>query len=237
MIFKDVLLSGMLICVGIFTYGNVQANMLVYPMSADINGQNEEATSLSVYSKSEHIQYIRTRVMCIEHPGTPQEKEVPVEDNTEKGIIVSPDKFALAAGTKKTIRVISTQAPEKEEAWRIYFEAVPELDDEQKTANKRNSSVSVNLIWGVLLRLSPADPHPSLITDGHHILNTGNTRLSVDRIGNCDTTCRWQNINKSIYPGGSFDIPAGIKSNAFRVEYHSGANLPVISTDLTVAGK
>lgn len=101
MIFKDVLLSGMLLCVGIFTYGNVQANMLVYPMSADINGQNEEATSLSVYSKSEHIQYIRTRVMCIEHLCTPQEKEVPVEDNTEKGIIVSPDKFALAAGTKK----------------------------------------------------------------------------------------------------------------------------------------
>lgn len=237
MIFKDVILSGLFLCVGIFAYSNAQANMIVYPMSADINSNNEEATSLFVYSKSEQVQYIRTRIMYIEHPGTPQEREVPAGDDTEKGLIISPDKFALPPGTKKTIRVISTQAPEKEEAWRIYFEAVPELDDGPQTNGKRNSSVNVNLIWGVLLRVSPAVPQPSLITDGHHLLNTGNTRLSVIRAGNCDTTCHWQKINKSIYPGGSFDIPAGIKSNAFRVEYHSGANSPVISSDLKITGK
>ncbi|MFT7971868.1 fimbrial protein, partial [Salmonella enterica subsp. enterica serovar Enteritidis] len=33
------------------------------------------------------------------------------------------------------------------------------------------------------------------------------------------------------------DIPAGIKSNAFRVEYRTCANSPVISSDLTAAGK
>ncbi|EHQ7182392.1 fimbrial protein, partial [Salmonella enterica subsp. enterica serovar Poona] len=116
-------------------------------------------------------------------------------------------------------------------------EAVPELEDDPQAGGKQNSSVSVNLVWGVLLRVSPSDPRPALVTNGHHLLNTGNTRLSLIRAGNCDTTCHWQNIDKSIYPGGSADIPAGIKSNAFRVEYRTGANSPVISADLTAAGK
>ncbi len=41
--------------------------MLVYPMAAEINSSREEATSLFVYSKSDHVQYIRTRIMRIEH--------------------------------------------------------------------------------------------------------------------------------------------------------------------------
>lgn len=51
--------------------------MLVYPMAAEINSSREEATSLFVYSKSDHVQYIRTRIMRIEHPGMPQEKQDP----------------------------------------------------------------------------------------------------------------------------------------------------------------
>lgn len=90
--------------------------MLVYPMAAEINSSREEATSLFVYSKSDHVQYIRTRIMRIEHPGMPQEKEVPAGNDIETGLVVSPEKFALSPGTKKTIRVISTQAPEREEA-------------------------------------------------------------------------------------------------------------------------
>lgn len=234
--FKDTL-PGVFLCVAMFACGHARANMLVYPMAAEINSSREEATSLFVYSKSDHVQYIRTRIMRIEHPGMPQEKEVPAGNGIETGLVVSPEKFALSPGTKKTIRVISTQAPEREEAWRVYFEAVPELEDDPQAGGKQNSSVSVNLVWGVLLRVSPSDPRPALVTDGHHLLNTGNTRLSLIRAGNCDTTCHWQNIDKSIYPGGSADIPAGIKSNAFRVEYRTGANSPVISADLTAAGK
>ncbi len=209
--------------------------MLVYPMAAEINSSREEATSLFVYSKSDHVQYIRTRIMRIEHPGMPQEKEVPAGNDIETGLVVSRRNL-LFPGNKKTIRVISTQAPEREEAWRVYFEAVPELEDDPQAGGKQNSSVSVNLVWGVAACFS-VRPRPALVTNGHHLLNTGNTRLSLIRAGNCDTTCHWQNIDKSIYPGGSADIPAGIKSNAFRVEYRTGANSPVISADLTAAGK
>ncbi len=63
--------------------------MLVYPMAAEINSSREEATSLFVYSKSDHVQYIRTRIMRIEHPGMPQEKEVPAGNDIETGLVVS----------------------------------------------------------------------------------------------------------------------------------------------------
>ncbi|EOI7565935.1 fimbria/pilus periplasmic chaperone [Salmonella enterica subsp. enterica serovar Montevideo] len=145
--FKDTL-PGVFLCVAMFACGHARANMLVYPMAAEINSSREEATSLFVYSKSDHVQYIRTRIMRIEHPGMPQEKEVPAGNDIETGLVVSPEKFALSPGTKKTIRVISTQAPEREEAWRVYFEAVPELEDDPQAGGKQNSSVSVNLVWG-----------------------------------------------------------------------------------------
>lgn len=182
--FKDTL-PGVFLCVAMFACGHARANMLVYPMAAEINSSREEATSLFVYSKSDHVQYIRTRIMRIEHPGMPQEKEVPTGNDIETGLVVSPEKFALSPGTKKTIRVISTQAPEREEAWRVYFEAVPELEDDPQADGKQNSSVSVNLVWGVLLRVSPSDPRPALVTDGHHLLNTGNISSSSDPVLGC----------------------------------------------------
>ncbi|UQQ17494.1 hypothetical protein MYA98_22460 [Salmonella sp. WGH-01] len=132
--------------------------MLVYPMAAEINSSREEATSLFVYSKSDHVQYIRTRIMRIEHPGMPQEKEVPAGNDIETGLVVSRRNL-LFPREQKTIRVISTQAPEREEARRVYFEAVPELEDDPQAGGKQNSSVSVNLVWGcccVFLRQTPA---------------------------------------------------------------------------------
>lgn len=78
-------------------------NMLVYPMAAEINSSREEATSLFVYSKSDHVQYIRTRIMRIEHPGMPQEKEVPAGNDIETGLVVSPEKFALSREQKQYV--------------------------------------------------------------------------------------------------------------------------------------
>lgn len=98
--FKDTL-PGVFLCVAMFACGHARANMLVYPMAAEINSSPEEATSLFVYSKSDHVQYIRTRIMRIEHPGMPQEKEVPAGNDIETGLVVSPEKFALSPGTKK----------------------------------------------------------------------------------------------------------------------------------------
>lgn len=98
--FKDTL-PGVFLCVAMFACGHARANMLVYPMAAEINSSREEATSLFVYSKSDHVQYIRTRIMRIEHPGMPQEKEVPAGNDIETGLVVSPEKFALSPGTKK----------------------------------------------------------------------------------------------------------------------------------------
>ncbi|KJT89037.1 putative fimbrial protein TcfA [Salmonella enterica subsp. enterica serovar Heidelberg str. 76-0300] len=97
--FKDTL-PGVFLCVAMFACGHARANMLVYPMAAEINSSREEATSLFVYSKSDHVQYIRTRIMRIEHPGMPQEKEVPAGNDIETGLVVSPEKFALSPGTK-----------------------------------------------------------------------------------------------------------------------------------------
>lgn len=233
---NSLFLAGLVACSVLLHGHNARASLLVTPMAADINSEQDAATSLHVYSRSADIQYVRTRVVHILHPGMPDEKEVQAGD-ADTGLVVSPDKFALPAGVQRTVRVISTQAPEKAEAWRVYFEAVPAPYDTPENNSPHASSVSVNLIWGVLLRLSPADPQPAiaLSADGHHLLNTGNTRLVITRAGVCQPGCQWQAINKSLYPDGSLSLPSGIGGGSVRVKYHTGTDTPEISADLVSA--
>lgn len=73
--------------------------------------------------------------------------------------------------------------------------------------------------------------------NGYYLLNMGNIWFFFIWVGNCDIICYWQNIDKSIYSGGSVDILVGIKSNVFCVEYCMGVNLLVIFVDLIVVGK
>ncbi len=115
-------------------------------MAAEINSSREEATSLFVYSKSDHVQYIRTRIMRIEHPGMPQEKEVPAGNDIETGLVVSRRNLPFPGNKNNTCYQYSGTG--KRGSWRVYFEAVPELEDDPQAGGKQNSSVSVNLVWG-----------------------------------------------------------------------------------------
>lgn len=208
-----------------------RANMTVYPMSAMIDETRQEATTLQVISKSEATQYVRVTVKRISRPATPYEtEETPVGD---PGIVVSPDKFALSAGVTRTVRIISLRTPEKEEAWRVYFEPVPTLDDGAEQP-KETTRVNVNLVWGVLVRLMPAEQRPELLrsSDGSKLINKGNLRYGVLRVAQCanEDNCNWKKVDTSVYPGEELALPSGITPAALRVEYRLGASAPTTAT-------
>lgn len=213
---------------------DVLANMTVYPMSSVIDNREQEATTLQVLSKSEHTQYVRTIVKRISRPATAYEAEQ--DPQGDPGIVVSPEKFVLPAGVTRTVRLISLNAPEKEEAWRVYFEAVPSLDEPDPDEKQDKTNVRVNLIWGVLVRLMPAVAQPQLArsSDGKELINTGNLRYGVLRVaqctGNSDDSCRWQSVDKSVYPGESLALPGGITSGAVKIEYRLGKSAPATTT-------
>lgn len=204
-----------------------QANLTVYPITKDI-GVGQEATTLQVFSKSPQTQYVRVSVRRILNPATPQEKET--APGSQQGLVASPEMFVLPAGATRTVRLISLVSPQEEEAWRVYFEPVASPDDELKDG-AQNVQVNVNLVWGVLIRLLPGVARPQLArsADGTQLLNRGNVRLGIMRVGRCTPACRWQQIDRSIYPGGTYSLPAGMTGGAVRVEYRTGTAAPVMA--------
>ncbi|STD19034.1 Alpha-fimbriae chaperone protein [Enterobacter asburiae] len=72
------------------------ANMSVYPM--ELNMDKSGTAQIKVASKTDDIQFIRVRQKKILNPGTAQEKEIDVASWKEGGVVVTPEKFALAAG-------------------------------------------------------------------------------------------------------------------------------------------
>lgn len=181
-----------------------QSNMTVYPMAVSINSQGEG--NVRVISKSNEVQYIKATVFRIDNPSTPQENEVEIKSGDANHLVVMPPKFALPAGSSKTVRFVAMEPEQKEKNYRVKFEAVPSIDD--ATTNKKDLAMqlTVNLIWGIVVSVPPQQPVAKLdISADKNLINNGNQRLKILTIDYCKNNgsvkCRTQTVNKNIFPG------------------------------------
>lgn len=182
------------------------ANMSVYPM--EINVDASGAGQIKVSSKSDDIQFIRIKKKKIINPGTPQEKEIDVTSINEGALVVTPEKFALAAGSMRVVRLVSLMPEKKETAWRVYFEGVNQPDDPAEEnglpAGNAQAKVGVNIIWGALVHLAPesASVALSINTAKGTVFNSGTLRVPLKEIGICnaDSKCKWVEEHATVYP-------------------------------------
>ena len=185
--------------------GMTMANMSVYPM--ELNVDSSGVAQIKVASKSDDIQFVRVRQKKILNPGTPQEKEVDVASWKEGGVVVTPAKFALAAGAMRVVRLVSLTAPTKESTWRVYFEGVKQPDSIFPSPSDKpaaTAKLGVNVIWGALVHLAPEKGVVSLQFDPVQgtLKNNGTVRVPLKEIGICqaDEKCRWIKEDATIYP-------------------------------------
>ncbi|WP_429622361.1 fimbria/pilus periplasmic chaperone [Stenotrophomonas sp. AN71] len=227
-------------CATLLAAGSASANMSVYPMSVDIGAQGEAASTIQVYSKSEETQFVKVSVKRVLQPGTAQEHEEEVNNWEGIGLVVSPPKFALPAGGSRAVRIVGMAAPKSEEVYRVYFEQVPLPSGEAEaegTQSAAKTKLSVNLIWGVLVRMVPADPQVALERSGPSRLhNAGNIRLGLLKVGRCtgsdDASCQWQTLEKNIYPGMDLEVPGTPSGSLLRVKYQVDSTPDIQSKDL-----
>lgn len=186
------------------------ANMSVYPMAVDMNDQGEG--SVRVISRTDDIQYIKTTILSISGRSTPQEKETEIKTGDPTSIVVMPPKFALPAGASKMVRIVAMEPVQEETTYRVKFEAVPQLDDplEGTGAKTTTSQLTINLIWGVLVSVPPANPQLKMsLNSSSGIMNDGNQRFKILKVGLCkksqtEKDCAWQDVDKNIYPHSSY---------------------------------
>lgn len=181
------------------------ANMNVYPMEVNVNASG--SAQITVTSKSDDIQFIRVKQKKILNPGTSQEREIDFPAWQEGGVVVTPEKFALAAGAVRVVRLVSLTPPSKESTWRVYFEGVRQPDSIIPGTQDHSSGIAklgVNVIWGALVHLAPEKEKISLRFDPLHMTlkNEGTLRVPLKEIAVCDAKeiCRWFKEDATIYP-------------------------------------
>jgi hypothetical protein len=186
-----------------------QANLSVHPMRLPV--QDGRAGQIRVYSQTGKVQYVQTRVLRLEQPGTPDEAEVALAPGNQDGVVVTPARFVLASGGNRLVRVIPLQSVTQETAYRVYVEGVPPPHDEhaEGEGDASTANVGVSLVWGALVHVIPAQPLPDMRIDGADLHNIGNVRLGVTAIKACTAAnqCTEHSVERSLYPGARMPLP------------------------------
>lgn len=125
MVAKINLLSRLTPLLFVFAPFLAQSNMTVYPMAVSINNQGEG--NVRVISKSNEVQYIKATVFRIDNPSTPQENEVEIKSGDANHLVVMPPKFALPAGSSKTVRFVAMEPEQKEKIIALNLKRFPVL--------------------------------------------------------------------------------------------------------------
>ncbi|HCM7225526.1 TPA: fimbrial protein [Klebsiella aerogenes] len=218
-----------------------QANMSVYPM--ELNVDSSGTAQIRVASKSDDIQFIRVRQKKILNPGTPQEKEVEMAAWKDGSVVVTPEKFALAAGALRIVRLVSLTPPEKESTWRVYFEGVKQPDSILPAASAgtpASAKLGVNVIWGALVHLAPEKPVVSLRINpaAGTLKNDGSLRVPLNEIGACDVNdkCRWFKEDATIYPDTErkLKVLTQVRGQKYKFRYFNWINKTAEEADLPV---
>ena len=209
--------------------GCALANMSIYPMSVELGDSG--ATQIRVMSQSDEVQFVKVTEKQIVNPGTKQEKEINVDGFSRNSLVITPQKLAISAGSQRLVRLVALELPEKETAWRVYFEGVSEsaLDDAAASASAQATStkVGISLVWGALVHIAPKNPLVSLKLDAQSglVINDGTLRVPLREVGICDLAgaCRWQKETTTVYPSTELKIATFVVLPGKRVKaryYH-----------------
>ena len=187
-----------------FLPGFALANMSVYPMELGI-GETGTA-QIRVISQNDGVQFVKVTEKQILNPGTQQEQEADVEQFGQSSLVITPQKLAISAGSQRLVRLVALELPEKETTWRVYFEGVPELEDNIAAASPQmtTTKVGINLVWGALVHVAPKKAVASLTLDAKRgqVINDGTLRIPLREVGVCDQSgaCDWKKETTTIYP-------------------------------------
>jgi P pilus assembly chaperone PapD len=213
------------------------AAISVYPISLSMNAQG--SGQIKVLSSSDKTEYVRVSVKAIDNPATDAEKERDL--SAEENFFATPAIFALSAGNSRVVRMVNMVAPEKEKAYRVYFESVDSMDHEATAGAKPNQAqLGVNMKWGALVLVPPVSPRNALTYNyqENKLINNGNIHLRLTSIGICpskenDNACIWRQVAHAIYPDQFYSIKDIVKNKlgnkVIKIKFISGIDKTTVT--------
>ncbi|ECD1624888.1 hypothetical protein EWD33_22085 [Salmonella enterica subsp. enterica serovar Oranienburg] len=212
------------------------AHIQVSPMNITLTSANQYSGAVRVFSNSDEPQYIQTSVKRIINPGTSQQQEVSISPDEGAGIVVSPQRFILSGQGSHLVRILPVNIPQKEGVYRVYISAIPDDTTGQAGIKEKKAQVTINVIWGVLVYVTPEHKNVSFSYNAAtgELTNTGNAHVRVSAYGFCHSkyNCQWRSLNRTIYPDMSYNIPGRSEDGrSFFIKYQSEQAQTILKVD------
>lgn len=200
------------------------------------------ATQIRVMSQSDSVQFVKVTEKQIINPGTKQETEVSVEGFAKNSLVITPQKLAISAGSQRLVRLVALELPEKETTWRVYFEGVPELEDNAAATEPQTTStkVGISLVWGALIHVAPKKAVASLRLDTKRgvVINDGTLRIPLREVGVCDPAgaCQWKKETTTVYPDTELKVASLIvqPGKKYKARFYNWLKKAVEEIDLPI---
>jgi len=161
----------------------------------------KRSEDIEIYNQGNETVYVRVEPSIIENPGLENETRKTYRDPRQAGLLVTPQRMVIPAGTRKILRLVrldnlnpsSNNSTEKEQAQKelvqkdkVYRVLVkPEVGD----VSAEQTAVKVIVAYEVLVLSQPVDPKINLQHEFEgqtlKLSNTGNTNLLLQKGFQC----------------------------------------------------
>lgn len=175
----------LLISAMLFAAVSARAEFIISNAILEFQPGGQAQKDIEIISRSKDNDYVVTEVSEIINPGTPNQSERPLENPEESGLLVTPDKVVLSAGSRRVLRFVSMKEPGEHE--RIYYVTVKPVIPGLNQNNKLGLKVLVGYRVMVIVRpaITKADFSAQRTGKTLNFRNTGNTNLLLQQGRQC----------------------------------------------------
>ena len=199
-----------------FLYAPAHAEFMINSAIIEFNKDSSKQQDIEIVSKSAGDDYIVSEVSEMLNPGSTDEKRRLLDDPADAGLLVTPDKMILSAGSHKILRfVLLKELDSKEHIYRVAIKPVI-----KSTSNDAKFGLKILVGYEVLVIVRPADIKPlwqatragPVIT----ISNDGNSNVVFQTGQQCNAEERCKTLpTVRTYPGtkNTITLPADLPAH------------------------
>jgi P pilus assembly chaperone PapD len=179
-----------------------RAEFIVSSAIIEFTGDGPRQQDIELISRAKDNDYIVSEVSEILNPGAANESRRLIEDPAEAGLLVTPDKTILVAGSRKVLRFVLLKSPdEREHIYRVSVKPVI-----KGVQNNAKMGLKILVGYEVLVIVRPAAMQP--FYNAHRagkvfsVTNTGNTNILFQNGKQCVQVndCKLAQVMR-VYPG------------------------------------
>ena len=208
------------------------AEFIVSEMIVDFGEKSPRQHDLEVVSHDKETQYIATETYVIENPGSEKEKRTLFTDPQKSGLMITPNKLVLPAGSRKMIRMLLLKPQgETDQVYRVVIKPVIQGVE----ADKQLMALKVLVGYETVVIVRPKDAKYELVAErkGNSLTltNKGNTNANLQSGQQCDATgsnCKELNVGR-VYAGQSWTTTLPHMDGAAKYQVWDGTNMKDMS--------